>query len=659
TIQSVTNDGPVDEGSPATVTITATDPAGSNDPLTYEWDFDNDGTYEQASSSNTATHTYADNGTYTVKVTVTDDDGGSDTEQFQVTVQNVDPSLSVVGNQTVAEGSLLSIPDIGTFTDPAFHDMPLNNTKTFSYSIAWDDGTAADTGGATIDAMGSRGTATQGSFNGSHICADNGTYTVVVTVTDDDGGSDTEQFQVTVTNVAPTVDAGEDVLVLEARTLVSSGSFTDPGDDLWEGTVDYGDGSGVQPLTLNADKSFALHHVYATYGTYTVTVTVMDDDGGWHSDTMQAHVGLNLTMPIEPDVAGWTMFTAFNATPGGLVVFVLGVQPGAGQVKVKGQSPVEVEIQAPKVVAQAVVDSSGKAVAMIDLFKYADQTVYLQAFEQKPVRQISDRMTIDVPPLPTLEIADEKVDESAGSITFTVTLKLASDREVRVNYATANGTAGSRYDYTTKRGTLKIPAGATSGQIIVPIKNDTKHEEPEVFYVNLSRPKNATLADNQATGTIWDDDPVALRLAAAAGRRTAADALSAAQLAAVTDEAIRRWAAAVGDDAVAGLYAVNWELADLPDNLLGRASANTVSIDRDAAGRGWFVDASPWNDDEFLTTHAADELRARRGGAAADRVDLLTAVMHELGHVLGLPDVTGRSDDLMSDSLGLGLRRLP
>ncbi len=167
----------------------------------------------------------------------------------------------------------------------------------------------------------------------------------------------------------------------------------------------------------------------------------------------------------------------------------------------------------------------------------------------------------------------------------------------------------------------------------MPIQNDAKPEapDPEVFYVNLSRPKNATLADAQAAGTIHDDDPTALRLAAAAGRGTAADTLSAAQLAAVTDEAIRRWASVVGDQAAAGLSAVNWELADLPGSLLGLASANTVRLDRDAAGRGWFVDASPWDDEEFLASRAADELRARRGGAAADRVDLLTAVMTRLG----------------------------
>lgn len=80
-----------------------------------------------------------------------------------------------------------------------------------------------------------------------------------------------------------------------------------------------------------------------------------------------------------------------------------------------------------------------------------------------------------------------------------------------------------------------------------------------------------------------------------------------------------------------------------------------------ATGRGWFVDWSPWDDDEFLRSRARDELQARRGGAADDHADLLTTVMHELGHELGLPDVSGlgEHDDLMNVAIGLGQLRLP
>ncbi len=346
---------------------------------------------------------------------------------------------------------------------------------------------------------------------------------------------------------------------------------------------------------------------------------------------------VGLTLAGNVDMAGRITFAVFNASPGALVDVVLGLKEGQGWVRVRKQKPVELRIEAPKVVAQAVADKDGQAVAILDLINYADQTIYLQAFEQKPKRQISNLMKIDVPPLPTLKIDDVAVNEGDGLAKFKVTLSPASDREVRVKYATANGTAKAGKDYTAKRGTLKIPAGTSVVEISVPIKNDTTREDAESFFVNLSKAKNATLEDNQATGTIQDNDGgLPLRLAAVPGRQNAAGTLTADQLAAVTDEAIRRWTLAVGDQAAASLSGVNWELADLSGNLLGLTSGHTMRIDRDAAGRGWFVDWSPWDDDEFWRARATDELPARRGGPADERADLLSAVMHELGHVLGL-----------------------
>jgi len=85
-----------------------------------------------------------------------------------------------------------------------------------------------------------------------------------------------------VPNTAPQVDAGGDTSVAEGSTMTRSGSFTDPDDDSWTGTVDYDDGGGAQSLTLNLDKSFSLSHTYADNGSYTVSVSV---DDGTVSDT--------------------------------------------------------------------------------------------------------------------------------------------------------------------------------------------------------------------------------------------------------------------------------------------------------------------------------------------------------------------------------------
>jgi len=185
------------EGETVTFSGSFTD-AGSGDTHTIEWDFGDGGT---ATGPLTPAHVYADDGVYPVTLTVTDDDGGVASDALTVRVSNVPPALTVVGDQTVNEGELLSLPDIGTFTDPGF-DNGLNVggelVETFAYTIDWGDGTPPDGGAATIDAPGAPAVPTTGSFDGSHVYADDGTYTVTVTVTDDDGGSDAEQFNVTV-----------------------------------------------------------------------------------------------------------------------------------------------------------------------------------------------------------------------------------------------------------------------------------------------------------------------------------------------------------------------------------------------------------------------------------------------------------------------------
>ncbi|MDP2662215.1 MAG: PKD domain-containing protein, partial [Dehalococcoidia bacterium] len=124
--------------------------------------------------------------------------------------------------------------------------------------------------------------------------ADNGSFSVNVRVNDGDGGVVTSSTVVTVDNVVPTVNAGPDATINEGSTFSGSGSFTDPGADTWTATVNYGDGSGVQALTLSG-KTFSLSHVYADNGSFTVNVCVTDDDGGNGCDT--AAVTVNNVAP--------------------------------------------------------------------------------------------------------------------------------------------------------------------------------------------------------------------------------------------------------------------------------------------------------------------------------------------------------------------------
>jgi PKD repeat protein len=310
----------VDEGSPITLDFTFDDP-GAQDAHTYQIDW-GDGLFTSGAAAGhafSAGHTYADNGNYTVRVTVTDDDGGVGMGMGSVSVNNVAPTLNVIANQTINEGSLLELENIGTISDPGFNN-PLNTqdpgndgqvAETFTFDVDWGDGTAPTIGFATIDSAGSVGMPTLASFNGVHTYADNGVYTVTVTVLDDDFGQAQKTFTVTVLNVDPTLKGDAPAPTVkegQSFTLASLGvKIQDPGFDnplnagnagnggeteetLTAITVDWGDGTTLTPLGVanrlsGSATAFTtadfVHdpHTYADNGTYTVTILLQDDDG--------------------------------------------------------------------------------------------------------------------------------------------------------------------------------------------------------------------------------------------------------------------------------------------------------------------------------------------------------------------------------------------
>jgi PKD repeat protein len=278
------NQPPVaDAGGPYTVnegSEVSLDASGSSDPdpddaLTYEWDLDNDGEYDDVTGE-TPTYTWMDDGSYSVGLMVTDTLLLSDTDTTTVTVNNVAPTVDAGPDGTINEGSAFS--GAGSFTDPG--------ADSWAATVNYGDGSGLQALSLSLDRT----------FGLSHVYDDNGVYTVTVTVTDDDGGVGSDSLTVTVNNVAPAVDAGPDSRFDEGSSFVSSGLFTDPGADTWMATVDYGDGSNVQALSLSADKTFAVSHLYGDNGVYTVTVTVTDDDGSVGSDTMT--VTVNNVAPV-------------------------------------------------------------------------------------------------------------------------------------------------------------------------------------------------------------------------------------------------------------------------------------------------------------------------------------------------------------------------
>src|SRR5262249_59823347 len=114
---------------------------------------------------------------------------------------------------------------------------------------------------------------------------DGAPYLVRVEWFDQHGAGNFRKLFVTVNNVPPRLFLGGAEVIRAGEVMQHSGRFTDPGADTWTATVDYGDGSGVQPLAIQPGQTLLFEHRYTQPGTYRVTVSVFDDDGGVGTDT--------------------------------------------------------------------------------------------------------------------------------------------------------------------------------------------------------------------------------------------------------------------------------------------------------------------------------------------------------------------------------------
>ncbi len=112
-------------------------------------------------------------------------------------------------------------------------------------------------------------------------------------------------------------------------------------------------------------------------------------------------------------------------------------------------------------------------------------------------------------PMPTLSISDVTLKEGNLGTTnaeFVVSLSAASGLSTTFSYGTANGNASSGSDYTSRSGSLTIPAGSTSTNIVIAVNGDFTIESDEVFYLDLSSAGNAILLKREGVGLILNDD---------------------------------------------------------------------------------------------------------------------------------------------------------
>jgi len=236
---------------PRTCDFVRFDASSSHDPdgrvIKYEWDWESDGRFDLITAEPVVEHRFSTVGSYKVTLRVTDDNGATDTA---TQIIKIEERKSPVADFTFSPGKP-TVRDVVKFTDRS-HDP---DGKIVAWH--WD--------------FGDGDTSTE--RNPTHRYAEKKTFTVKLTVTGDDGLSATVEKEIEVVNLPPEASfsfepeepyAGQEVSFDGSSSRDEDGRIT-------RYSWDFGDGEKAEGVTTT--------HVFAEEGTYTVRLTVTDDDG--------------------------------------------------------------------------------------------------------------------------------------------------------------------------------------------------------------------------------------------------------------------------------------------------------------------------------------------------------------------------------------------
>jgi PKD repeat protein len=231
--------------------------------LTYAWDL-GDGTI---ANTPTVNHSYAKAGTYYPTLIVQDDEGAIGITSELVEVLNVIPTAVATADQVdVYEDDVISF-DASSSTDTP--------TDLSIIKYAWDYGDGSKEYG--IDT--------------THVYSKMGTYVVTLTVTDDNGASDTSQLTITVKNEVPfDLDIISDQYYHEDQLIFFKASVMDTPTDIPLHTYKWSFGDGTTGNGRNPG------HAYGDTGFYPISLKVTDDDGDYAETTFI--VGILNPVPI-------------------------------------------------------------------------------------------------------------------------------------------------------------------------------------------------------------------------------------------------------------------------------------------------------------------------------------------------------------------------
>jgi len=289
------------------------DPDGSPWTVAVNW---GDGTVNTTFTVSTAgslgsqSHTYAEEGTYTATITVTDSSNLSGSGTFKVSI--ADAALTASGTAVSATEGLSFSGQVASLTD-ANPTAPLTDftTGTGGASINWGDGTLATAG--TVTQPGGAGTAFL--VSGSHNYAEEGSYTITVTITDKGGSTTSAKPTATIADAALTATGGF-IVTSTASGSHTVATFTDanPAAPLsdFTATINWGDGTTPAAGTISQPSgtgtAFVIqgNHTYSAVTTYSfpISVSISDKGGNSASAMSTASAFFVVTGYASPIIAG-------------------------------------------------------------------------------------------------------------------------------------------------------------------------------------------------------------------------------------------------------------------------------------------------------------------------------------------------------------------
>lgn len=269
----------------------------------------------------TLTHTYDDDEDFTgpISVTLVDEDGvHTDAGTFALAVNNVPPTAIPLNGGTVNEGSSGSVLFVGQ-SDASAADA----SEGFRYAYDFNnDGTFEVGDGTYSGSVNSASATVPGEF-----LKDNPSQDIGLRILDDDGGFTDYVTTITINNVTPIIASINNETAFVDSPFFKSVTITDPGvenDGIgdtpngWTVSIDF-DGGGVDRSFETLSRTFNVADggafTYDTPGTFTVSVTVDDNDGGVDVETFDVSVVNDSFRVIDltNDASGFS--ATFNRDP--------------------------------------------------------------------------------------------------------------------------------------------------------------------------------------------------------------------------------------------------------------------------------------------------------------------------------------------------------